>query len=552
MISLTAEQKSIESMFCQTTEQYVIPQYQRPYSWGNEQCYQLYQDLMDAFIDNEPYFVGNVILARNKNFDLTGESSVVDGQQRLITLWALIKVLSMLMPELNSLRSALYVEPWEGNGNLPKIKSYIFENDDNSALINIYSFDKAKTEERLKATTINDDIIESKCSSAIEYSLLLFYQLFTNDLRFVNNETELNRFAKYLMKRVSLLPIVQTAEEEKDAIGKALTIFETINNRGMDLEDADIFKARLYESAYKKDQRDDFVAQWVDFKAECNAQRYSVDDIFRFYSHIIRGKQKITSGEKKLREFFTNESFSPLLTMPYDRVLGELNKVLAILKYLKTECRKDKDINTWLQIINEYSNQYPIYAVVTYLYHYSVETEVEKKDFLDFLQSLVRFCLYTGATTSVKFGIYNIIRTISFQKKIESYRVEGITLAYFNHLGRLKNSFALLAYHLCTSDPIPDKYTIDKIVNLRDEEILGSDWKYDNINDICNSIGNLVVLDIPKKYNSMHDKATYYKTSNVRYVKDAIEGDTFTYSNWKSRDVKMKELLLSFFKKNEL
>lgn len=548
MISLTAEQKSIEGMFCQTTEQYVIPQYQRPYSWGNEQCYQLYQDMMDAFMDNEPYFVGNVILARNKNFDLSGESSVVDGQQRLITLWTLIKALSMLMPDLNSLRSALYVEPWEGNDNLPKIKSYIFENDDNSALEYIYTLDKYKTEERLKATTINNDILESKCSSAIEYSLLLFYQLLTTDLRFVDNETELNRFAKYLMKRVSLLPIVQTAEEEKNAIGKALTIFETINNRGMDLEDADIFKARLYESAYKKDQRDDFIAQWVDFKVECNAQRYSVDDIFRFYSHIIRGKQKITSGEKKLRDFFTNESFSPLLTLPYDIVLGELNKVLVILKYLKNDCKKDKNINTWLQIINEYSNQYPIYAVVTYLYHYSVETNDEKKDFIEFLQSLVRFCLYTGATTTVKFGIYNIIKTISYQKRIETYRIDGITSDYFSHLGRLKNSFALLAYHLSTSDSIPDKYTIDKIVNLRDEEWLDSNWKYNNLNEICNSIGNQVVLDIPKKYISMRDKAKYYNTSNNKYVKEAINGDVFTYLDWEKRNNQMKEILLTFFK----
>ena len=547
MISLTAEQKSIEGMFCQTTEQYVIPQYQRPYSWGNEQCYQLYQDMMDAFMDNEPYFVGNVILARNKNFDLSGESSVVDGQQRLITLWTLIKALSMLMPDLNSLRSALYVEPWEGNDNLPKIKSYIFENDDNSALEYIYTLDKYKTEERLKATTINNDILESKCSSAIEYSLLLFYQLLTTDLRFVDNETELNRFAKYLMKRVSLLPIVQTAEDEKDAIGKALTIFETINNRGMDLEDADIFKARLYESAYKKDQRDDFIAQWVDFKVECNAQRYSVDDIFRFYSHIIRGKQKITSGEKKLRDFFTNEFFS-LLTLPYDIVLGELNKVLVILKYLKNDCKKDKNINAWLQIINEYSNQYPIYAVVTYLYHYSVETNDEKKDFIEFLQSLVRFCLYTGATTTVKFGIYNIIKTISYQKRIETYRIDGITSDYFSHLGRLKNSFALLAYHLSTSDSIPDKYTIDKIVNLRDEECLDSNWKYNNLNEICNSIGNQVVLDIPKKYISMRDKAKYYNTSNNKYVKEAINGDVFTYLDWEKRNNQMKEILLTFFK----
>jgi len=547
MISLTAEQKSIEGIFCQPTERYVVPQYQRPYSWGNEQCYQLYQDLMDAYQEDEPYFVGNIILARSKNFDLTGESSVVDGQQRLITLWNIIKALSLLLPELNSLRSALYVEPWEGSNNLPKIKSYIFENDDNSALEFVYSLDQSKADSRLKETENAGNIIESKCSSAIEYSLLLFYQLFTHDVRFANNDS-LKRFAKYLMKKVSLLPIVQTADEEKDAVGKALTIFETINNRGMDLEDADIFKARLYESAYKKDERDDFVSLWVDFKTECNAQGYSVDDIFRFYSHIIRGNQKITSGEKKLRDFYTNESFSPLLTMSYDLVLGELNKILRILKYLKTECKKDKDFNTWMQILNEYSNQYPLFAVVVYLYHYETITPDDRIAFVNFLQSLCRYCLYSGATSSVKFGIYNIIKVISFQKTIDNYRVETLSADYFNHLGRLKNAFALLAYFLETSNPIPDKYSIDKIVNIRDEYQLASDWKYDNINDICNSIGNLVVLDLPKRYNSMREKAKYYSTSSNLYVANAITGDFFTYQDWKIRNKHLKELLLDFFK----
>ena len=549
MISLSAEQKSIEGMFCQTTETYIIPPYQRPYSWGNEQCYQLYQDLMDAFEENEPYFVGNVILARNKKYDLTGESSVVDGQQRLITIWNIIKVLSMLMPELNSLRSALYVEPWEGNENLPKIKSNIFENDDNKALEDMYALDKETTERRLAETTVGNSIVETKCSSAIEYSLLLFYQLFTTDRKFQEQAGALNQFAKYLMKKVSMLPIVQTADEEKDAIGKALTIFETINNRGMDLGDADIFKARLYESAYKKGEREDFVAQWVDFKSECNAQGYSIDDIFRFYSHIIRGNQKITSGEKKLREFFTNESFSPLLTMPYDKVLGELNKILSILKYIKSEGRKTKGISPWLQILKEYSNQYPIYAIVVYLYHYDVESDDQKVAFVTFLQSLARYCLYSGATTSVKFGIYNIIRIVSFQNSIDTYQVENITADYFDHLGRLKNAYALLAYHLETKSEIPTKYSIDKIVNLRDEYLLGSDWQYENLNDICNSIGNLVVLDIPKRYNSLKEKARYYKTSNNSYVVNAIKETQFGYSDWVSRNRHFKNLLLSFFKK---
>ena len=49
MISLTAEQKTIEGIFCTTTEQYVIPAYQRPYSWSFDQFYELYRDLIGAY-----------------------------------------------------------------------------------------------------------------------------------------------------------------------------------------------------------------------------------------------------------------------------------------------------------------------------------------------------------------------------------------------------------------------------------------------------------------------------------------------------------------------
>lgn len=39
MISLTAEQKTIEGIFGSPNETYVIPMYQRPYSWGFDQLY---------------------------------------------------------------------------------------------------------------------------------------------------------------------------------------------------------------------------------------------------------------------------------------------------------------------------------------------------------------------------------------------------------------------------------------------------------------------------------------------------------------------------------
>lgn len=547
MISLTAEQKTIEGIFGSPNETYVIPMYQRPYSWGFDQLYELYKDLMSAYNEDEPYFLGNIIMARSKDYSNDGKSSVVDGQQRIITIWTLIKVLSLYLPDINSLQRALYVVPWSGKDQLPKIESKIFENNDDDAIDAIFKYDKEKIESRYKAVATSDGINERKCESKVEYALLYFYQQF---VALKDDKFDLAGFAQFLMRRVTILPIVQSADGQEDAENKALTIFETINNRGMDLEDADIFKARLYDSAYTKEQREEFIAMWVDFKADCDELKLSVDDIFRYYSHIIRGRQRITSNEKRLREFFSNEPFSPLKTLNYKEVLEDLNKILSILKYMNKERGDSNDVGIWLQIINAYTNQYPTYALVVYLYYNNVDTDEEKHRFISFLQSLIRYCFYMGSTTSVKFNIYNMIKVIANKGEIDANYTD-VAPDYFSHLGRLQNAFALLAYYLDSKAPIPTRFTVDKIVNLRDEDLLGEDWHYQYLSDICNSIGNLVVMDLPKRYNSLTDKYDYYKLSKNEYVKNILTSKTFTFENYKERNRHLKMLLANFFNKPE-
>lgn len=548
MISLTAEQKTIEGIFGAPNETYVIPMYQRPYSWGFDQLYELYKDLMGAYNDGEPYFLGNIILARSKDFGNDGKSSVVDGQQRIITIWTLIKMLSLYLPDINSIQSALYVVPWSGKEKLPKIDSKIFENSDDAAIEAVFGYNKEKLEERYKAVVNGGIISEGKCHTKVEFALLYFYQQFVA----LQDEKTLNlaEFAQFLMKKVTMLPIVQSADGQEDAENKALTIFETINNRGMDLEDADIFKARLYDSAYTKEQREEFIAMWVDFKTECDELRLSVDDIFRYYSHIIRGRERITSNEKRLREFFSNEPFSPLKNLNYKEVLEDLNKILSILKYMNKERGDSDEVGIWLQIINAYTNQYPTYALVVYLYYNNVDTDEEKQSFITFLQSLIRYCFYMGSTTSVKFNIYNMIKVIANKGEIDANYVD-VTPENFNHLGRLQNAFALLAYYLDSKEAIPTRFTVDKIVNLRDEDLLGEDWKYQYLSDICNSIGNLVVLDLPKRYNSVVEKYEYFKLSKSEYVRSIFATPTFSFENWRERNRHLKQVLVNFFNNPE-
>ena len=547
MISLTAEQKTIEGIFGSPNETYVIPMYQRPYSWGFDQLYELYKDLMGAFKEDEPYFLGNIIMARSKDFSNDGKSSVVDGQQRIITIWTLIKMLSIFLPDINSIQSSLYVVPWSGKTKLPKIDSKIFENSDDEAIKAVFMFDKEKLESRYKSVASGGVISENKCETKVEYALLYFYQQF---VVLQDESFNLADFAQFLMKRVTMLPIVQSADGQEDAENKALTIFETINNRGMDLEDADIFKARLYDSAYTKEQREEFIAMWVDFKTDCDELKLSVDDVFRYYSHIIRGRQRITSNEKRLREFFSNEPFSPLKTLNYKEVLEDLNKILSILKYMNKERGDSDEVGIWLQIINAYTNQYPTYALIVYLYYNNVETDDEKQRFITFLQSLIRYCFFMGSTTSVKFNIYNMIKVIANNGVIDANYVD-VTPDYFSHLGRLQNAFALLAYYLDSKEAIPTRFTVDKIVNLRDEDLLGEDWNYQYLSDICNSIGNLVVLDLPKRYNSVVDKYEYYKLSKSEYVKSVFTEPTFSYEDWHTRNKHLKQVLADFFNKPE-
>ena len=547
MISLTAEQKTIEGIFGSPNETYVIPMYQRPYSWGFDQLYELYKDLMGAYNEDEPYFLGNIIMARSKDYSNDGKSSVVDGQQRIITIWTLIKVLSLYLPDINSLQRALYVVPWSGKDQLPKIESKIFENNDDDAIDAIFKYDKKKIESRYKAVATSDGINERKCESKVEYALLYFYQQFVS---LKGDNFNLAGFAQFLMRRVTMLPIVQSADGQEDAENKALTIFETINNRGMDLEDADIFKARLYDSAYTKEQREEFIAMWVDFKTDCDELKLSVDDIFRYYSHIIRGRQRITSNEKRLREFFSNEPFSPLKTLNYKEVLEDLNKILSILKYMNKERGDSNDVGIWLQIINAYTNQYPTYALVVYQYYNNVDTDEEKHRFVSFLQSLIRYCFYMGSTTSVKFNIYNMIKVIANKGEIDANYTD-VAPDYFSHLGRLQNAFALLACYLDSKEAIPTRFTVDKIVNLRDEDLLGEDWSGHNLGEICNKIGNLVVTDLPKRYNSVLEKYDYYRHSKSEYVKNVFSSPTFSYENWKERNSHLQEVLAKFFNKPE-
>lgn len=81
-----------ETLFSEVGVRYVIPRYQRAYAWEEKEIEQLIDDICD---DNDPkrdYYIGSLIVARRKADDGV-EYEVIDGQQRLTTIYLLLQCL---------------------------------------------------------------------------------------------------------------------------------------------------------------------------------------------------------------------------------------------------------------------------------------------------------------------------------------------------------------------------------------------------------------------------------------------------------------------------
>ena len=73
--------------------QYAIPVYQRNYEWSGEQCRKLFDDVVNAHMNDHMHFCGSIIYALLKQEKKINYYVIIDGQQRLTTIFLMIKAL---------------------------------------------------------------------------------------------------------------------------------------------------------------------------------------------------------------------------------------------------------------------------------------------------------------------------------------------------------------------------------------------------------------------------------------------------------------------------
>ncbi|WP_164469277.1 DUF262 domain-containing protein [Aliarcobacter cryaerophilus] len=472
-LSLTAEQKSILKIFNEKNK-YIIPPYQRPYSWGIDECIDLFEDLKQQFFDSkeEGYFLGNIVLTNtlDKRYDF----EVIDGQQRLTTIIMFLKVLYHFDKKNNKLKNSI----WILNDRTDEIL-------ESRLHTNIFiEKDKKSLEEVLDESYIYRKPKDKK--DRFKSNVFYLYEAVKN---FVEEGNDIEAFIDFFIYDVTLLPIQTEGTSTSNAREKALKIFETINDRGLSLSNSDILKSAIYFKSNKAEDTESFIKKWKLLEEDAQTLNISLDRVFKIYSYKIRGIEGVKSPEIGLRDFFLEDKISPFKTKNYNEILNDLIEIIATIQLF--QMIRDSvgmgELTKWFQLIELYTNNFPKDLIIIFM--------IANKDInesIRFAKSLVRYCYFKGSTTSIKYDIYEMTIKVMHNTWEEFYPEEPLDKNSFSYFGRLYKGFTLLGAYLNENQEAVNIYTSFK--RVKDLVSLDRDSIY-----YYDSIGSYLPYDINQK-----------------------------------------------------
>lgn len=268
----------------QNGRQYKIPVYQRNYEWSWEQCDKLFEDVVIAGQRNQLHFCGSIVFKPIAPTKGIGNNIVIDGQQRLTTIYILLKALSdmaqndseKMLPQGAIFNTDQYNQFQLDETSKMKLKP---AKDNNDQLLNLI-YDK-------------HDKIDTSCE------IYRNYEHFCDLIREKQSE---GITVSYIYRGIGLLTVAVIQLDDND---NAQEIFERINSTGIPLSLSDkirnfvlmteVDQDRLYESYWLKaeqilsrDQLEGFFLDYLNFKMDGFTKESTAYDDFK--ALYVRGR----------------------------------------------------------------------------------------------------------------------------------------------------------------------------------------------------------------------------------------------------------------------
>lgn len=258
--------------FLKKAPQFVIPIYQRTYSWTEEECRQLWDDILRTGSNDavSVHFVGSIVYIESGLSQVIDQSPllVIDGQQRLTTVTLLLVALASALGD---------TEPAAGFSRR-KLRNYYLLNPEESG-DRQYKLLLSQTDKASLTALVGEAELPAERSLRITQNFDLFMDLIAK------RQGDLAPVCKGLAKLV-IVDVALSREHDNPQL-----IFESMNSTGRELSQADLIRNFILMGLEPKLQTKLYESYWRPMEVEFGQKAYTTDfDAFmRHYLTVKTG-----------------------------------------------------------------------------------------------------------------------------------------------------------------------------------------------------------------------------------------------------------------------
>lgn len=305
-MAFTAEQKSIYDLF--TRKKYLVPRNQRRYVWDKRNWEELFDDIYSSIGKKTPHFIGSFVLKDEGRDEGIPTFTIIDGQQRIITLTILLSSISYW------LKMEDMIDDYEGT------KQYLYALNEKAKQTQVICLDyhlslgkileiiDDTNRDDLLKVSINRILNDGTISSLKDKQIVAAYKFFLNRIKELQETEDFIQSLINLREAVintSYISIISTTEED------SYTIFEILNARGIELESHELLKnyiMRYIEPEYKRDE-----AKQVWIEMEMYLGKNFKKFIKHYTTHKCKDRTQGLSDYKRLQRVYKGNDTKSLL-----------------------------------------------------------------------------------------------------------------------------------------------------------------------------------------------------------------------------------------------
>ncbi|GAA9460550.1 DUF262 and DUF1524 domain-containing protein [Helicobacter pylori] len=528
------------------TNQFVIPIYQRLYSWEKEQCEQLWDDIIKIGGNDKAngHFIGSILYVLDGNTP-SSPLLIIDGQQRLTTITLLLIALRDYLNDEND--EDEFLEKFSRS----KIQNRYLTNSDKKGDKKFRLILSESDKDTLLSLIDKDKRKPSEPSSKIVENFKLFEE-------WVSNTDKLETIFKGLEK---LMIVWIALDKEKD---DPQLIFESMNSKGIELTQTDLIRNYIVMETEAEKQEGFYNKYWRAMEEDFKQDEKLFD---RFVRHYLTIKTRDIPNLNKVYEAF--KGYQQKEGIEIEDLLKDLQKYCGYFCQIafKKEADKkaDKDLNKALSFLVDLDMDV-VYPLLLELYSDYSNGVLSKQDFIPIIalieSYLVRIAV-RGSTNGLNKLFASFAKHIQKDEYFESlkehfgllkggqrfpnddeFRNLFITIEFYKKFKKKTKCFLERLEKFDTKEPVDtQKCNIEHIMPQK----LTEEWKKDlgeNFKAIhdkyLHTIGNLTLTGYNSEYSNKslqekRDMENGFKNSPLRLNQGLRDLESFGEEEIKKR-----------------